>query len=310
MGMLDDTAIFAAIIQQGGFSHAAKYLNLSNGLISRRIAQLESTLGVSLIKRTTRQLILTPEGEVFWQHAQRIQQELDAALAFMQTSANKPKGTIRVSAPVYFGRHYLTPIIMKFLREFDGIKINLILNNHVVDPIKENIDIAIRGTGYLDKSPLKDSSLHMKLLFKEKIKIYANSGYLQKKGEPKKTDDLSNHTIISYSNSNHLHDHEQWNYTYKNKNGSITLIPKFNCNDIESSLIACSSGYGIGRFTDLNVKNLLQKKLIQPILKEYDWGEYQLFAVYSHQKALPKRSRLLLEFIYGHMQNFLDKLGS
>lgn len=119
----------------------------------------------------------------------------------------------------------------------------------------------------------------MKLLFKEKIKLYANSVYLQKIGEPKNTNDLSNHTIISYSNSNHLHDHEQWRYTNKNK--SIILIPKFNSNDIESSLIACSSGYGIGRFTDLNVKILLQKKLIQPILKEYDSGKYQLVAVYT-----------------------------
>lgn len=310
MGLLDDSAIFAAIIQQGGFSHAAKYLNLSNGLISRRIAQLESTLGVSLIKRTTRQLTLTPEGEVFWQHAQRIQQELQSALTFMQASSNKPKGTIRVSAPLYFGRHYLTPIIMKFLNEFDGIKINLILNNHIVDPIKENMDLVIRGTGYVSQLPLKDSSLHVKLLFKEKIRLYASSAYLQNKGEPKKAEDLSNHTIISYSNTNHLHSQEKWPYSDKKNNGSATLIPKFNCNDIESSLIACASGYGIGRFTDLNVKSLLQQKLLQPILNEYDWGEYQLFAAYSHQKALPKRSRLLLEFIYNHMQNFTDKIAT
>src|SRR3990167_1235764 len=119
MGILDDTAIFVAVIQQGGFSHAAKYLGLSNGLISRRIAKLETELGVTLLKRTTRQLHLTPEGELLWQHAQRIQQELDAAVSLIQASAKKPKGTIRISAPLYFGRHYLTPIIMKFLSDFN-----------------------------------------------------------------------------------------------------------------------------------------------------------------------------------------------
>src|SRR3990167_3414156 len=101
MGILDDTAIFMAIIQQGGFSHAAKHLGLSNGLISRRIAQLEATLGVSLIKRTTRQHYLTPEGELFWQHAQRIQQEMAAAISLIQSSAKKPKGIIHLSAPLY-----------------------------------------------------------------------------------------------------------------------------------------------------------------------------------------------------------------
>jgi LysR family transcriptional regulator, transcriptional activator for dmlA len=310
MGILDDTAIFSAIIQQGGFARAAKFLNLSNGMISRRIALLESKLGVSLIKRTTRQLILTPEGEIFWQHAQRIQQELDAAITSMQASSNKPKGTIHVSAPVYFGRHYLTPIITKFVNEFDGIKINLILSNHQVDPIKENIDLAIRGTGYLNQSPLKDSSLHMKLLFNEKIRIYASPAYLLKNGEPKDPTDLANHTIISYSNSNRLYDQEKWNYFYLNKKASIILNPKFNCNDIESSLYVCSSGYGIGRYTELNVKDLLRTKLLQPILKEYEWGDYQLFAVFSHQKALPKRSRLLLDFIYNYMKNFMNKIST
>ena len=82
MSLLDDTAIFAAIVSQGGFSRAAKYLGLSNGLISRRIAKLEKQLGVTLIVRTTRQIHLTKEGELFWQHAQRIQQKIDLTLYF------------------------------------------------------------------------------------------------------------------------------------------------------------------------------------------------------------------------------------
>src|SRR3990167_2183108 len=128
MGILDDTAIFAAVIQQGGFSHAARHMGLSNGMISRRIAQLETDLGVTLLKRTTRQIQLTPEGEIFWQHAQRIQQEMDAAVGLIQSSAKKPKGLIRVSAPLYFGRHYLTPVLIKFLENFADININLMLS--------------------------------------------------------------------------------------------------------------------------------------------------------------------------------------
>lgn len=304
MSILDDTALFAAIIQQGGFSHAAKYLNVSNGLISRRIAQLEKTLGVSLIKRTTRQLVLTPEGELFFAHAQRIQQELNSAMVLIQASANKPKGTIRVSAPVYFGRHYLTPIIMKFLTHFQDIKIDLLLNNQVIDPIKENIDLTIRSSGFLTQQALKDSSLHLKLLFKEQIKIYASPEYLLKHGEPENIEDLIKHKIIGYSNNTLLNTQEHWAYSYKNKNEVITLNPQFNCNDIESSLIACSTGYGIGRFTDLHIKNMLETKRVQPILKEYELGEHRLYAVYAHQQALPKRYRLLLEFIDAHLQNF------
>lgn len=306
MGMLDDTAIFTAIVQQGGFSHAAKHLGLSNGLISRRIAQLEATLGVTLIKRTTRQLHLTPEGELFWQHAQRIQQELDSAISLIQSSAKKPKGSIRLSAPPYFGRQYLTPIIMKFLTNFSDIKVDLILSHQQLDPIKEDLDLVIRGAGYLDEGTLKDSNMQMRLLIKEKIGLYASADYLSKHGEPDSVDALSKHIIINYADAKRFPEQDKWEYTTnKNKNGSITLKPKFSCNDIESGLIACSTGYGIAKFTELNAKNALQQGSIRPILKQYNWGYYHLFAIYAHQQALPKRTRLLLEFINAHTQNLL-----
>lgn len=308
MSILDDTAIFLAIIQQGGFNRAAKHLGLSNGLISRRIAQLELKLGVTLIKRTTRQLYLTPEGELFWQHAQRIQQELDSAISLIQSSAKKPKGTIRISAPLYFGRHYLTPIIMKFLNNFNDIKINLMLTNKKLDPIKEQLDLVIRGAGYLDTS-LKDSNIKMKLLIEEKIGLYASPEYLTQYGEPKSINSLLNHAIINLTDNKKLSEIEKWEYFDKNKNATIEFKPKFNCNDIESNLIACIAGNGIGKFTELNVKNALEQKQLRRILIDYDWGKYHLYAIYPYQHILPKRTRLFLDFIHLHMQNLLPKIG-
>ncbi|MBX3709641.1 MAG: LysR family transcriptional regulator [Gammaproteobacteria bacterium] len=309
MGILDDTAIFVAVVQQGGFSHAAKHLGLSNGLISRRIAQLESDLGVTLITRTTRQLHLTPEGELFWQHAQRIQQELDSAVSLIQSSARKPKGTIRISAPLYFGRHYLTPIIIKFLSDFNDIKVDLILSNQKLDPIKAQLDLVIRGAGYLKDTTLQDSNMQMKIFLKEKIGLYASPAYLLKYGEPEDCNELLNHTIVNYADNNRLSEQEKWAYVRGSKSSVVTLNPKFNVNDIESNLIACIAGHGIGKFTELNVKNALQKKQLCPILKQYNWGNYHLYAIYPHQQALPKRTRLLLDFVHAHTRNFLEKIS-
>lgn len=279
MGLLDDTAIFVAIIQQGGFSHAAKHLGLSNGLISRRIAQLEKNLGVTLIKRTTRQFHLTLEGELFWQHAQRIQQELDAAVSLVQSSAKKPKGLIRISAPPYFGRHYLIEMLVKFLNDFSDIKIDLNLSNKQHDLIKEKFDLVIRGAGYLNEPRLRDSGLQAKLLIKEKIGLYAAPNYLFQYGEPKNSDDLVHYATVNMENA------------------------KFKCDDIESALFACIQGVGIGRFTDLNVKSALQKRQLQQVLTKEDWGDYHLYAIYPLQKALPQRTRLLLEFIFSYLKN-------
>ncbi len=308
MGILDDTAIFVAVVQQGGFSHAAKQLGLSNGLISRRIAQLEADLGVTLIKRTTRQLHLTPEGELFWHHAQRIQQELDSAVSLIQSSASKPKGTIRISAPPYFGRHYLTPILTKFSNDFSDINIDLILNNKKLDPMKTKLDLVIRGAGYAEATSLKDSNMHMKLLLKEKIGLYASHDYIARHGEPRYGDELSKHTIIHHMQNYHVTHEATWPYCYQGKKEIVTVKPKLNVNDIESSLIACIAGYGIGRFTTLNVKEALQRQQLCPVLKQYDWGSYHLYAIYPEQQ-LPKRTRLLLDFIYAHTRHFLDKIS-
>lgn len=307
MGILDDTAVFAAIIQQGGFSHAAKYLGISNGLVSRRLAQLETDLGATLIKRTTRQWQLTPEGELFWQHAQRIQQELDTAVSLIQSSAKKPKGLIRVSAPPYFGRHFLTPILTKFLNDFGDIQIDLLLSQQRLDPVKESLDLTIRGAGYLEESGLQDSSLQMKLLLSEKIGLYAHPHYLLAHGEPKTPEDLSQHHIIHYAESKRVPEHIKWQYINNKARGAMTLLSKFNVNDIESALAACTNSYGIGKFTELNVKQALLQRQLRPVLTTYDWGSYHLYAIYPHQHALPKRTRLLLEFIKAHTQYLLQK---
>lgn len=310
MGVLDDSAIFIAVIQQGGFSHAAKYLGISNGLVSRRIAQLEAVLGVSLIKRTTRELHLTPEGDLFLQHALRIQQELDSALSLIQSSANKPKGTIRVSAPPYFGRHYLTPITMKFLSDFPDIKIDLVLSNNQLDPIKEQLDLVIRGAGFIAEPRLQDSSMQMKLLLKDKIRLYASLSYLHCHGEPKYCEDLSSHLFINYSFQPRLQEEEKWRYLENKLPGEFTFEPTFNANDIESCMNACISGFGIGRFTELNARYAMQQKLVRPILEQYDWGTYHLFAIYPQQQTLPERTRLLLDFIFAHTRTLLSDTKS
>lgn len=303
MGLLDDTAIFYTVVQQGGFARAARFLGLSNGLISRRIADLESEMGVTLIKRTTRQLHLTPEGEVLYQHAHRIQKELDNAQVLIRAFNTTPTGTLRVSAPPYFGRCYLTPILVEFMKKYPEIKVNLILSNQKMDLIKNELDLSIRGAGYIESFQLQDSTLQMKLLLKEKIGLYASPEYLSSHGTPQSLANLGERILIAHGVNNSLEDTEEWNYSYKGKQNSIRFSPRFKCNDIESALTLCKSGLGIGRFTDLNVQYALQEKCLVPILTQYDWGHYGLYAIYPQQPVLPKRSRLLLDFIEEQIKN-------
>ena len=307
MSLLDDTAIFAAIISEGGFGRAAAKLGLSNGLVSRRIANLEKELGVSLLKRTTRQLQLTPEGELFWEHARRIQQEMDAALCMIHSLANKPTGNIRLSATPFFGRHFLMPMLNQFAKNFENITTELILTSTLLDPIKENIDLLIRTTGFFDDH-LKDSSLKTTLLVKNKIKLYAAPEYLLRKGVPANPEALLQHDIVGYIHPEKPLKEQGWKYQSKNDNGSITLKTAFNCNDVDSQISACLAGRGIGKFTELVHMNLTDKNSLQPVLENYSWGEMNMYAVYATQQALPTRTRLFLDFIIHQTKHLREKI--
>ena len=301
MSLLDDTAIFAAIITEGGLNRAAKKLGFSNGLISRRLTQLEERLGVTLLKRTTRQLQLTPEGELYWQHAKRIQQELDCAVCLIQSLADKPTGNIRVSAATYFGRHFLAPMLSQFMKNVPGVSIDLIISDELLDPIKENIDLLIRGAGFFNAG-MKDSSLKSKLLVTGKIKLFASPAYLMKSGIPQNLDELLQHQMIGYKGPSHTETTEVWEYHYKNKTAQFEFSPFFSCNDMEGRLTMCLEGHGIAKLTEfVNLKVAENNQTLQIVLPEYDWGSLHIYAVYA-QQSLPKRTRLLLDYIVAQTQ--------
>lgn len=297
MSLLEDTAIFAAIISTGGLAKAAQKLNISNGLVSRRLAALEKQLGVTLIKRTTRQLALTPEGELFWQHAKRIQQEMDSALCTIHALSDRPTGHIRISAPPHFGRHYLSPILNEFMGQFEDITIELFLTNKRMDPIEHNIDLLIRGVGYLQHH-LPDSNMISRLLMKSKNRLYASKEYLIKHGVPQTPDDLTNHRILGQGFFDETVTEETWTYWMKGKEMHVSLVPIYLTNDMECRITACLAGRGILKYADMIQQNCLVREApLVKVLENVDWGEMSIYAVYSQQQALPVRTRLLLDFI-------------
>lgn len=201
------------------------------------------------------------------------------------------------------------PIIIKFMHNFSNIHVDVLLSDIYLDPMKENIDLLIRGAGYFEKE-LKDSSMKTKLLLKQKIRMFASVDYLGKFGEPRTAQELTHHSILGHLHEARHHEDEVWTYRDKGKSLSIKLKPKFHSNDVESRMAACLGGHGIGKFTDLvYISEQTQSQApLKSILQQYDWGNFQLYAIYSQQHALPKRTRLLLDFISAHTQNIQDKL--
>ena len=132
--------------------------------------------------------------------------------------------------------------------------------------------------------------------------MYASREYLLRRGEPQHPNILSQHQIIGFANKT-VFNAQQWGFSKKKKAGQVLVTPTLHCNDIDSCLAACVAGNGIGRFTDLNAMQALASQQLRPILQEYNWGDYYLFAVYANQQALPTRTRLLLDFITSYNFN-------
>lgn len=302
MSLLDETSIFATVIHEGGFSHAAKKLGLSNGLITRKIKSLESRLGVSLLIRTTRKLKLTQEGTMFLRHAERIQQELEAGVCLLSSANDQPKGHIRISSGIFYARYYLTTIICDFLQEFPGITVEIIATNEIVDPLAHNIDLLFRGRGFVSSSE-EDAHLKGRFLMNYEIGLYASPNYLATHAEPRQPDDLINHKIISYSNLEDERSDETWKYTFKGKSNQVIVQPFLKSDDVESMIAICKAGLGIIRISSLSGKLEIEAKNLRRILPDYCFGKSKMYVLYPYQSGLPKRVRLLLDYILARLPN-------
>src|SRR5262245_26411963 len=183
--------VFVRVVQEGGFSAAARAIGLTPSAVSKLIVRLEERLGVRLLLRTTRALTLTEEGEVYHRSAQRILQELDDADQSVATE--KLRGRLAINASIPFGNLFVAPAVPAFLALHPELKIDLSFTDDVVDLLAKRADVAIRmGT-------LPDSALIARKLGESRRVVCAAPGYLSRVGTPRTPGDLRNHECLTFN---------------------------------------------------------------------------------------------------------------
>ncbi|MEO8006118.1 MAG: LysR substrate-binding domain-containing protein [Betaproteobacteria bacterium] len=150
---LNDLYFFAKVVEKGGFAAAARSLNLPKSRLSRRVATLETALGVRLLQRTTRRLSLTEVGKLYYQHAQNVMAEADAAIEAVDRVREVPSGALRISCPIPVAQIYLARILPRFLAAYPQIRLDLIVTNRRIDLVEEGIDVALRVRTSDDEEP-------------------------------------------------------------------------------------------------------------------------------------------------------------
>ena len=301
MGIYDDASVFASIVKNGGFSHAAKVLGFSNGLVSRRVAQLEEELGVKLLRRTTRHFDLTPEGQIFYLHAERILQELNSAKSALKSVAEKPSGLIRIGAPAHVIRCYLSPLINRLLPDFPKVSIDLVTSDNLNYLQQNKIDILVLGVSAIKAPPPFNDDLQAAFLVELDYFLCATSNYLHHFGEPAHPDDLAVHQGIYFNESNQAVSKEvsrpmAWQYLEGSSVFQADCIAKLVSTDIDTCIDACLSNLGIGRFAMPYVETHLQSKKLVNVLSEYSWGKVSLYAMHL-KKGVTKNTLLILDYL-------------
>jgi DNA-binding transcriptional LysR family regulator len=194
MMKLDGIATFVAVVEAGSISEAARRLRLSKSVVSDRLVELERSLGVRLVHRSTRRLSLTEDGISFRERASRIAHEVEEAMAEMAQRSGALVGPLRISAPVTFGRMHLGPAVYPFLAQHPGIELTLDLDDRRVDLSAEGYDAVVRH------GPVMDSRLVAWRLAPSRRVLVASPDYLARHGTPGAVGDLEGHRGIFYTN--------------------------------------------------------------------------------------------------------------
>ncbi|WP_020652057.1 LysR family transcriptional regulator [Massilia niastensis] len=288
MGKFKEISTFTEVVARGSLSAAARAEGIAPAMIGRRLDALEARLGVKLLQRTTRKLVLTDEGAAFLEDCQRILSELDEAEAAVSERSARATGHLLVSAPAGFGRQHVAPLLPSFLAEHRELTVNLNLNDRVVDVLGEGVDVAIRI------APLSDSSLvGVKLADNHRV-VVAAPGYLKRHGAPQQLSDLARHNCLAISSEG-----SQRGWTFLDAGKPVTLKVGGNmvCNDGAVLHAWALAGKGLAWRSMWEVGAQIASGELCTVLDRYAAPGTDVYAVFAQRRHLPLRIRAFVDFL-------------
>lgn len=253
----DEIAVFVQVVERGGFAAAADEAGLTPSGVSKAITRLEDRLGVKLLQRTTRRLMMTAEGELLLARGRDILAEIEATEAEVMAARGKPKGTIKINMGTAYAKHRLAPVLPAFRERYPEIDLNLSVADRRVDVIGEQLDVAIR-TG-----PLTDSSLVARRLGEAKRVIAASPSYLARHGEPKDPSDLKHHACLVVTGFARL---SEWPLKVDGKVTPVSVKPAVTCDNADILAEMALAGLGIVRLGGFVIDDALADGRLKPLL--------------------------------------------
>ncbi|MBH2010457.1 MAG: LysR family transcriptional regulator [Xanthomonadaceae bacterium] len=300
---LNDMLYFAEVAERGGFAAAGRALGLPKSRLSRRVAELESRLGVRLLQRTTRKLSLTEVGDIYLRHCSAMRDEALAAAEAVAHLQVEPRGMLRVTCPVTLAQSTLGYLIPRYLALFPLVKLDLRVTNRVVDLVEEGIDIALRVRPTLDDS----GSLVVKQLGATCGHLLASPEQLRRQGTPATLEDLARLDTVAMSATDGrsawvLVGSEGQEFVFQHQ-------PRYVADDLQTLKLAVLAGTGISFLPEFLSRAELQAQLLVPVLPGWAPKPGMAHAVFPSRRGQIPAVRSFLDFLGKYMQGE-EVLGS
>lgn len=280
--------VFTAVVEAGSFAGAADKLDLSRGMATRYVAQLEAHLGVRLLHRTTRKLSLTEAGGDYYQRATQILAMVEEAESLAAQEASLPRGTLRIATSVGFGVRHMDRAITEYLQRYPGVEVDLTLNDRVVDLVEEGFDLAVRVAKQIDPG------LVARRLTRARTVACASPGYLKRHGTPNSPEQLTGHNCLTFAYSSLQND---WRFRRKNVERTVRVSGNLRGNNGDILVNAAIEGLGVILEPTFLVFEALRQKRLVRILSDWEADEFSVFAVYPNRKFLPPKVRSFIDFL-------------
>lgn len=284
--------VFVRVVENGGFSAAARRSDMTPSAVSKLIARLEARLGSRLVNRSTRQLQLTAEGRVFYDKAVRILADI-AEAELSAGAAEAPRGRVRINTSASYGNHILAKILDPLLERYPELAIDVVQTDAMIDLLAERTDIAVRA------GPMSDSRLLARKLGETRLVIVGSPAYLAKHGAPRDADALQTHRRLGFGYQRALRD---WPALKDGETVGVPAIGRVSASDGEGLRHLAIAGVGLARLAEFTVRDDIAAGRLVPVLDHPQIEVREAFhAVYVGRGGpLPSRVRAVLDFIADH----------
>jgi DNA-binding transcriptional LysR family regulator len=287
MDKLRAMAAFVRIVDAGSLTAAADALDVSQPSMVRLLAALENAVGVRLINRTTRRMALTDEGREYYERCKLVLAAVDEAESSLTARRAEPRGRLRITSSVTFGRALLAPLVVDFMAAHPQLRVELVLLDRVIDLIDEGVDVGVR------LAHLPDSSL-VAVPVGETRRIAVGSATLIRRQRIASPQDLQSAPCVSFMG---LVSPQDWPMVVEGQPVRVAVNTVFATNQIDAAIVACQRGLGYGQFFDYQVQDAVRSVKLKPVLEAHWPVATPIHVVYPQARLLSGNVRSFVDFV-------------